>query len=262
VGFFYSISKHILLHSHNTKYHYLVSLLLYLQTQSAPFTQHKISLECLAIIVPPNKLCSFHTTHNAISESRLIVPPNTFCSIHTTQNVITGSRFIIPPNTVGSIQITQNIIPKSRYYCTSKHSLLHSHNTIYHYKVPLLLYLNLQSTLFTQHNMSFKCLAIILPPNTVCTIHTTKTSLDCLAIIVPPNTICSIHTSQNLITVSSYYFTSKHRLLHSQNTKRHNIVSLLLYLQTQSAPFTQHKISLQCPSIIVPPYTFCSIHTI
>ena len=111
----------------------------------------------------------------------------------------------------------------SLYYCTSIHILLHSHNLKRHYRFSLLLYLQTLSAPFTQH----------------------KISLQCLAVIVPPNTVCSIHTTQNIITTSLYYCTSKHILLISHITKCHYSVWLLLYHQTQSAAFTQHKISLQ-----------------
>jgi len=78
-------------------------------------------------------------------------------------------------------------------------------------------------------------------------------SIQNLDIIVPPNTVCSIHSKQNVNTESSYYCISIFSLLHSHNTKCHYNVPLLLYFQIHSAPFTQHKMSLLCLAIIVPP---------
>jgi hypothetical protein len=142
------------------------------------------------------------------------------------------------PKSLCCIYTIQNVIKCSRYYCTSKH-ILCIHTTKNFIKVSRYFCNSKQNLLhYTKH--------IVIKFS-----HYYYTS----------NTACCIHTTQYFIREFRYYCSSKNSLLYTHNTECHYIVSHLLYLQTHSAAFTQHKISLDSFATTVPLKTACCIHT-
>ena len=200
---YYSTSKQSLLLTHITICQFRFPLLLYLQTQSALFVQHTISLQCLSIIVPSITGCSIHTKQHVITESRFKIPAITIYFIHTKQTVISESIFILTPNTFCPIHTTQNVITVSRYYCTSKQILLHSHNTKCHYRLPLLLYQQTLSAPFNKTKYHYRVPLYCTSKHNLLHSHITK-----------------YHYR------FPHYCTSNHSLLHSHNTTCNYIFSL------------------------------------